>query len=326
MIRGVVLCLAMVASPALADFVQARDVHILPRYAAFADSSAALSKTLEADCSADAVMPAYHAAYDDWIRVSHIQFGPAEARGVALSMSFWPDPKDRTGRAVATLVAETDPVVMDAAAFAQVSVAAQGFPALERLLTEPPEDAAYACDFMQAIATFIADVARDLESEWRNDFGETFVTAGADGNRTFQSDADVQRALFTSVSTALEFLHDQRLGRPLGTFDRPRPKRAEARRSDRSLRHIVLTLASLQDLVDKSFGDLQTPDLNAAFEDAIARAETLEDPTLAGVADPARRFKVEVLQRAVRDIRPALMNEVGAPLGISAGFNSLDGD
>ena len=132
--------------------------------------------------------------------------------------------------------------------------------------------------------------------------------------------------MFTSVPTALESLHDQRLGRPLGTFDRPRPKRAEARRSDRSLRHIVLTLASLQDLVDKSFGDLQTPDLNAAFEDAIARAETLEDPTLAGVADPARRFKVEVLQRAVRDIRPALMNEVGAPLGISAGFNSLDGD
>ena len=113
MLRGVVLCLAMVASPALADFVQARDVHILPRYAAFADSSAALSKTLEADCSADAVMPAYHEAYDDWIRVSHIQFGPAEARGVALSMSYWQAPKDRNGRAVETLDGEPEPEGMD---------------------------------------------------------------------------------------------------------------------------------------------------------------------------------------------------------------------
>ena len=44
------------------------------------------------------------------------------------------------------------------------------------------------------------------------------------------------------------------------------------------------------------------------------------------VADPAKRFKVEALQREVREIQIAVIEEIGTPLGISAGFNALDGD
>ena len=104
-------------------------------------------------------------------------------------------------------------------------------------------------------------------------------------------------------------MHDQRLGRPLGTFDRPRPTRAEARRSGRSLTHIVLSLDALEALAVTLAGDV--PDTQAAFAAARARAVALEDPTLAGVADPAKRFKVEVLQQAVRAIQVAVIDEIG---------------
>ncbi|MCY4179353.1 MAG: imelysin peptidase, partial [Litoreibacter sp.] len=118
---------------------------------------------------------------------------------------------------------------------------------------------------------------------------------------------------------------DQRLGRPLGTFERPRPRRAEARRSERSLRHIELSLAALEELATTFYsGDLNLT--KSAFADARARAAALDDPALAGVADPSKRIRIEALQRTVRDIQNAVNTEIGKPLGITAGFNALDGD
>ena len=64
----------------------------------------------------------------------------------------------------------------------------------------------------------------------------------------------------------------------------------------------------------------------AAFAEAITRADALDDPALQGVADPAQRFKVEVLQQSVRAIQVAVIDDIGTPLGITAGFNALDGD
>lgn len=64
----------------------------------------------------------------------------------------------------------------------------------------------------------------------------------------------------------------------------------------------------------------------AAFAKARELAASLNDPALAGVSDPIRRIRVEALQRTVRDIQNAVNTEIGKPLGITAGFNSLDGD
>lgn len=120
--------------PVAADTRAAVEDHILPRYAAFAEAAQTLSDTAGVDCSASGMTKAYHSAYDTWISISHIQFGPIETRGVALALAFWPDPKDRTGKAIARLLAED--VVPGPKTFKAVSIAAQGFPALERLLFE----------------------------------------------------------------------------------------------------------------------------------------------------------------------------------------------
>ncbi|MEM7667488.1 MAG: imelysin family protein, partial [Pseudomonadota bacterium] len=264
----------------------------------------------------------FHDAYDAWIGISHIQFGPIEDQGLSLAMSFWPDPKDSTGKAIARLTTAQDPIVNTQEEFSEVSVAAQGFTALERLLYDPQPDAAYACRLTQAIATGLARKAETLANGW-GDHAALMRAAGT--NNRYQTEDEAKRALYTALSTGLEFLHDQRLARPLGTFDRPRPRRAEARRSDRSLRHIKLSLAALEDLATKMHeGDLT--ETRAAFAEARMRADALDDPSLAGVADPSKRFQVEVLQRAVNDIRNAVNTEIGKPLGITVGFNALDGD
>ncbi|MEL6313388.1 MAG: imelysin family protein [Pseudomonadota bacterium] len=314
--------LALIGSPAFADVDAIIDTHIVPGHNALVSATQTLSEAAATDCTPDSVKPAFHGAYDAWIGISHIQFGPIEDQGLSLAMSFWPDPKDSTGKAIARLTTAQDPIVDKQEEFSEVSAAAQGFTALERLLYDPQSDAAYACRLTQAIATGLARKAETLANGW-GDHAALMRAAGT--NNRYQTEDEAIRALYTALSTGLEFLHDQRLARPLGTFDRPRPRRAEARRSDRSLRHIKLSLATLEDLANQMHeGDLTVT--RAAFADARLRADTLDDPTLAGVADPSQRFKVEVLQRAVNDIRNAVNTEIGKPLGITAGFNALDGD
>ena len=58
----------------------------------------------------------------------------------------------------------------------------------------------------------------------------------------------------------------------------------------------------------------------------VLSAIGLPAAAFAGVAEPVRRFRIEALQQAIRDIQIAITQDIGIPLGISAGFNSLDGD
>lgn len=324
--RRVLTAITVTCLPAalLAGVDEAVTEQVLPGMATFAEKAAALDEAAQAGCEGDALQAAYHAAFDAWLGVSHIQFGPMEDEGLSLSFAFWPDPKDQTGRSLTRLAGEEDPVVGDPDGFAAVSVAAQGFFALERMLFEAPVTGDYACDLTRAIAASLSRNASILDTGWR-DFAPELTEPGATPTARYRSDEEAMRALYTALSTGLEFDHDQRLGRPLGTFDRPRPRRAEARRSERSLQNLTLSLTALRELA-VALADTDLPETLAAFDDAIARAEALEDPTFAGVADPGSRIRVEALQRAVRGTQIAVADEIGAALGIAAGFNALDGD
>ena len=318
------LSLVLLSSPALGDVADALNRHVLPGHAALAAETQALADAAAADCAPASLRPAYHAAYDAWVSISHIRFGPIEDQGLSLAMEFWPDPKDSAGKALARLTAAKDPAVRDPQSFKEVSAAAQGFTALERMLFAPHPDPDFACALTRAIAAGLAAKADAVNDGWPG-FARQMLTAGNAGNTRFQTEAEAQRALYTALSAGLEFLHDQRLGRPLGTFDRPRPNRAEARRSERSQRHIELTLAALQQLAVTLY-DGDPVETLATFKAARTAAAALDDPALAGVSEPIRRIRVEALQRAVQDIREAVNTEIGKPLGITAGFNSLDGD
>lgn len=319
------VCAALLCLPSslAAGVTEVVSDHILPAYSAFAQASDALV-TATAGCDQTEMRAGYHAAFDAWMGVSHIQFGPIEAQGLSLAIAFWPDPKNQTEKALARLIAAEDPAVEDPDQFAEVSVAAQGLMALESLLYTEREEMAYTCALTQAVARQLAQNAARLQAAWVGEHAD-LLTNPSPENDAYQSQAEAQRALYTSLSTGLEFLHDQRLGRPLGTFDRPRPKRAEARRSERSLRNVLLSLRAL-DALTVALAAEESPKTQAAFAEALARAEALDDPALQGVADPAERFRIEVLQQGVGAIQRAVAEEIGAGLGVRAGFNALDGD
>ncbi|AHD00035.1 imelysin family protein [Leisingera methylohalidivorans] len=330
--RALAFALAVAAAPAAASDLSSAitDQLILPAFQTLAEEAQALAETAKADCNpqSGSLRAAYGAAFDAWIAASPYRFGPTETDSRAFALAFWPDSRSKTPKALASLIRSEDPGISDPAQFASHSIAARGFYALEYLLYDPQlsstGSAGYRCALTRAISADIAATSAAISRDWTENYAaEMRRPAGR-----YQSENEITQQLLKVLSTGLQVLDDMRLGRPLGTYDRPRPARAEARRSGRSLRHVLLSLNALEPLALALAGphaDLQTK-ITAGFSKARKTAETLDDPVFAGAADPAGRFRIESLQQEIKDLRALVAGELGPALGVEAGFNSLDGD
>jgi predicted lipoprotein len=322
---GLTFTLALILSPltARADVAEVVQNHILPGYTALASAAAALDATAQQDCTPATLPPAFHTTFDAWMAVQHLHLGPVEEEGRGLAVAFWPDPKGR-GLAAQRVILANDPATLTPDSFADQSIAARGLMALERLLYP---DASLQGDTCALIRLTTADLARttaDIATLWQQGFAASLTTAGQPGNTRFLSQAEARQALLTQLTTGLEHLADQRIARPMGSFDKPRPDLAEARASGRSLRNITLSLHALRDLSATLSPDTTAP--LAAIDTALAKAGALDDPILAGTADPAARLRIEILQQSIRAARDSVVAALPPALGVGIGFNALDGD
>jgi len=307
--------------------------HILPGFTSLANASEALKSAAATDCRSDseALRTAYHKGFDAWMAVNHLRFGPTEADERAFALAFWPDTKGFTPKSLSKLIAAEDPVVADQAEFSEVSVAARGFFAMEFLLYDDRisqlGDDAYRCSLIQAVANDINRNADAILTDWQSTYPTLMRTPSPEGPYT--TDLAAVAELFKALDTGLQFNEEARLGRPLGTFDKPRPRRAEARRSGRSLQNISVSLSSLEQLASILSAQSPSPsdNLTTAFESALSHAEELQDdPVFAGVSDIQGRLRVEILQQYIGNIRDIVLQELGPALDVTAGFNALDGD
>lgn len=309
--------------PVLADVAEVVQDHILPGYDQLVADTEALSVLAAETCDAKALAPAYHAAFDAWMGVQHIHLGPAEDDGRSLAIAFWPDPKGLGWKNQFALLTG-DPANLEPKAFAEQSVAARGLTGLERLLWPSEPLPADPCALIRATADDLARLAKDIRDGWTDGYAGLLLKAGEEGNTAYLTTDEARQALFTLVVSGLEQVRDQRLGRPMGSFDRPAPEKAEARASGRSLRNVLLALKAQRQMIANLVAD--APKTLAALDHAITLAEGLDDPVFAGVATPEGRLKVEVLQQAIEQARIAAVDELGAALGVSLGFNAQDGD
>lgn len=317
---GTLIAALSLAMPASADTAAVVKDHARPGYAAF-DIAASRLADLQT-CDADRLRPAFQAAYDAWMGVEHLHLGPAEEDGRSLAVLFWPDPKGTGAKAQAALLAQ-DPATLTLDDMAQQSVAARGLAGLERLLYPAQTLPADPCPLIQLTIDDLARQAEILSAAWGT-YGDQLLTAGQSINTTFLKPEEATQALFTQLATGLEFVADRRIGRPLGTFDKPRPDLAQGAASGRAMANITLSLQALRSL-SASLSPESAKTL-AAFDHAIGLAQSLDDPNLDGIADPQGWLKLEILQQAVRATRDTAIAELGPALGVELGFNSQDGD
>ncbi len=318
--------------PATADTVTQPivDAQILPAFSALQSKTDTLAISAMQDCLTDPASfhAAYSAGFDAWITASIWRFGPTETDARAFSLSFWPDSRGKIPKTIAPLLRSKNADVLRPEAFAQFSIAGKGFYGLDYLLFDPqartlatPE---YRCALAQAITADIQTTTQAISADWHIRFAVQMEAPSA----RYHTDGEVRQEMFKALTTGLQVIEDLRLGRPLGQFDAPRPRRAEAWRSGRTQRHIELSLVALRHLaVELAAADpaLQTK-LDNAFGRALNRAETLDDPTLAGVGAPQSRLRIEALKQMVADLRTLTEQDLGRHLGVAIGFNSLDGD
>lgn len=299
---------------------------IQSRLSTFWAATEGLSARAEETCDPAALDGVYQLAWGAWGRLADVRLGPFET--AALSIAFWPDERGAGARVLTSLIAAADPAALPPEAYAQQSVAARGLTALDLLLHgDFAADVAaggYACDLMRAVAADLAAQAETLLKAWPAE-AMALMDAGEPGNARYMTEDEAFRAIYTQVLSGLEFTADSRLGRPLGEFDRPRPMRAEAWRSGRPLRGVIASAEGAARLAQLLAGT-DLPATDAAL-DAVHRAgEAVADPSFQDIADPTARLKLEILQQRVRALADAIEAELGAPRGISPGFNSQDGD
>ncbi|MDX8350605.1 imelysin family protein, partial [Cognatiyoonia sp. IB215446] len=306
--------------------------HVLPRFDMLAAAGQDLSDAATEDCAAtsEPLRIAYGVAFDTWIAASHMRFGPTETDDRAFAIAFWPDSRGATPKALGTLLRDEDPIAQSAEAYRDMSIAARGFYAMEFLLYDEAisiaGDADYRCQLVRTVAADIANMTRDIATDWTDSYAALLTNPSGDG--VYRTDLEAMQELFKALTTGLQLTSEARLGRPLGTFDQPRPRRAEAWRSERSARHVAIAIESLADLGTRLSVDdpILQESLNAAFGRAQAQIAALDDPAFAGVADPTSRIKVEAIRSRVEEIRAIAENELGPSLGVASGFNALDGD
>lgn len=337
--RRIALTLSLIVAPVFAHAEAASpkikailETHVLPRFETLAARTQDLSRLALQSCDPNSVAlrAAFGDAFDAWISASHLRFGPTEKDDRAFALAFWPDSRGATPRALGNLIAEQDPVAFSIADYTQVSIAARGFYAMEFLLYDDAlmtaGDPTYHCTLVQTISADIARTSRSILDEWNSEYATQMLNPTPVG--LYRSEEEVLQEMFKSLSTGLQFTADARLGLPLGAFDHPRPLRAEARRSARSSRHVMLSLLSLKDIAIKlaETNATLTRLLDIRFDRAVSRLSDLNDPSFSSVANPQTRIKVEVLRQSVESIRDVVREDLGPNLGVAAGFNSLDGD
>ena len=306
--------------------------HIIHRFELLADKSADLAQAAQKDCTAgsESLRTAYADAFDTWIAVSHLRFGPTEIDDRAYALAFWPDPRGYTPKALNALIRSKDPIIQRHEDFAKVSISARGFYALEFLIYDPvlsiEGEKHYRCDLIQIIAKDIQLLAESIYTDWKNEYAMSMLNPSRKGH--YRTEEEAIQELFKALSTGLQFTSDTRLGRPLGTFDRPRPRRAEAWRSGRSSHHVAISLSALRDIAIKlaPSGSPLEHRLRLAFDRALSQLANLDDPIFASVAETQTRIKVEIVQQSVDAIRKIVCDELGPELGVIAGFNAMDGD
>ena len=108
-------------------------------------------------------------------------------------------------------------------------------------------------------------------------------------------------------------------------------RRAEAWRSGLSRAAIGENLAAVATVyrlgLRPRLGDAALGrEIEAAFAAAHTALDALAMPLPAAVADPAARAQVEALRAAVSQLKALVSQRLAPALGLSLGFNSLDGD
>ncbi|MFK7794798.1 MAG: imelysin family protein [Gammaproteobacteria bacterium] len=316
------------------------DKHLQPTYQNLAEQTKELTTVANQYCenpngaNLDSLKEASRDAFLAWQAAQHIRFGPVLAFSRDRRFEFWPDKRGTVRKQLYNLV--NDPVIHDKGFdIAKKSVAVQGFSALEQLLyVDSKDNAKTNCVLIVKITDNLHVMATDIYNDWSTDsnsFVELFKNPGKD-NYIYRSDVELAGELINTLYTQLEVIITRKLDLPLGSsLDKARGKRSEAWRSEGALDAILANMKACHEFYQYSFapqlrGNPLHQNIVEAFEAAQETLEEIDVPLMQAVAIEDQRILVQQLRQELSLLKKLMANDLADTLGISLGFNSLDGD
>jgi hypothetical protein len=323
------------------------DQFVIPTYRALLQACEAQEKTWAAFAAKRdtgdfaSLRTAYNSVADAWASAQLIKTGPITLFLRYDRFAYWPEARNATARALDQLLMSKNPKDLTADSLAHDSVAGQGLTALERLLYDgdSPEkllkasgkEGDWRTQVGVGIARNLAAIARQVLADWTAPNGVRAAIAANKGwNNLFADAPEAARLLLTDLVAGFKLMHDVKLLPVLGAnADSAKPKSAEAWRSGRTQRDLKLNLTSAQTL-EKAFA-ADAPAAHRAKFDALfaaaAKAVDAVPPDLGeAAADPKRRPRVDAARVAIKAVQTELAKTLPGDVGVTLGFNSLDGD
>jgi len=344
---GITSWAAQAAPPADLGERLARD-YARPAVAKMADAASALDGALGGWCgqpgaaNAARVKQAFETLALAWSGVEFLRFGPLVQANRYERLAFWPDTRGVMPKQVQALIAAQDGALLVPGALAGRSVAVQGLPALEYVLYGEPallrQDGgkvdAYACDYARAVVANVRQITSDVAQAWsaEGDFGRQFAHPKA-GNDLYRNQQEIAAEAMKSLSTGLQFARDVKILPVLGdTPEAARPKRAAFWRSQLSTRLLAANLDGLQAFYQA--GAYALPKGDAWMAESVrgelaSAARALSDvpqPLEQALAQEDGRRQLTLAALTLKNAKAIVDENLAPALGVTIGFNALDGD
>jgi predicted lipoprotein len=323
------------------------DRQIIPAYRALAQAADAQEKAWMAfagDRAAgdvEALRAAYGVTADAWARAQLVKTGPISLFLRYERFAYWPEARNVTQRMLDALIASNDPKELAPETLVRDSIAAQGLTALERLLYDgdtsaqllkaPGRAGEWRTEVGLGMARNLSSIAKDVVADWTAADGVRAAIAADKGwKMIFANTQEAASLLLTDLVTAFRLMHDVKLLPVMGaSADVARPRVAEAWRSGRSQRDLKLNLESAQAMTKiwaESIPAAHRTKLDSLYAAALKGVDAMPADLGEAAADPKRRPLVETARVGIKAVQVELAATLPIDLGITLGFNSLDGD
>ncbi|WP_161973937.1 imelysin family protein [Hwanghaeella grinnelliae] len=336
-------------SPVLSEMV---DGVIIPAYEKFVEVSEDEVIAIESLCAGpdEDTLKSARAGFATLVygfsRIEAMRFGPAREENRFERLFFWPDRRSRGLRQVEGIIQEEDTSALDAGQLAEKSVAVQGLLALDFALSddEAEEDlrrkGSFRCGYALAISRRIAATAKNLLADWSGPtgYGNQMKNAGPD-QPVYRTSGEAMQEILRSASEMLTIDRDFKIARVIGEHaGEAKLKRAPFWRSSLWLRAIDGNIAFVEALFAGNTLAAKLDDENKTLPKEL-RFE-LEQARKA-IADASEHVELGVATDGIGDKPHGLLKYATVPLhgaadilesrlsqalGLTIGFNSLDGD
>lgn len=324
---------------------RAVDGYLRPAYHAFRHRAETLAHAIQHFCAKPgriehrAVRDAFGGTVKAWARLDFLRFGPAATDARLERIAFWPDPRGVVERQLRQLLAGPALDELDAARIAGQSAAVQGLPAIERLVVVLPADTdpaglARNCIVAEAAAGNVAMISVALDEAWAS--GDIPILNPGPENPAYRSWEEAANEVLKASLTGLEQIRDLALRPAMGDApDKAKPNRFPYARSGATVAYLTAAIQAQRDLIDASGIAADLPEQDAWAQSSVDFELSQAERTVAALAgndvaaiatEPALRGKLDYVTIALASVRTTMATTIAADLGLSVGFNALDGD